>query len=317
MNEKDWPLVSVVTPAYNQAAYLKATIESVLSQDYPHIEYFVFDDGSTDETRKILEEYDGRFFWESQPNMGQTPTINKGWKKSKGSIIAWLNSDDTFMEGAVRRGVEYLLQHPETGIVFGDTLLTEADGRPIDKSAPQPPFSYERFLVNCNNTVSQPSTFIRREVWEKTGELDPRFYYFMDWDYWLRAGLNFKIDHLPEVLSTYRLHADSKTVAQAAKSAPELEYMYEKFFSRIDLPKEISRKKRKAMMNMCFTSGGYYLKGGDRKGAVRMAKHAFAYNPLGIFSLRNISRYLHCRYGGKKTYQQLKRIVKKSSAPPR
>ena len=312
MTNNSLPFVSVITPAYNQGIFLRDTIESVLSQDYPNIEFLVLNDGSTDETENILKEYTGRIMWETQPNMGQTPTINKGWAKTKGRIITWLNSDDTFLPGGVRTGVEYLMKHPETGIVFGDTLLTKADGTPIDKSPPQPPFDYMRFLVNCNNTVSQPSTFIRREVIEKVGELDPKFYYFMDWDLWLRAGLHFKIDHIDDVMSTYRLHAESKTVAQSLKAAPELEYMYKKYFSRTDLPDEVRSREKEAMMNMYFMSGGYYLRGGDRKTAALMASNARKSNPGGILTPKNIRKYLYCKLADSVMHKTWRKISGKT-----
>src|SRR6185369_848912 len=117
---EDLPLVSVITPAYNQGIFLRDTIESVLSQDYPHIELIVLNDGSTDDTENILKEYTGRIKWMTQVNMGQTPTINKGWEMATGSILTWLNSDDTYLPGAVKAGVDYLLTHPETFIVFAD-----------------------------------------------------------------------------------------------------------------------------------------------------------------------------------------------------
>jgi glycosyltransferase involved in cell wall biosynthesis len=297
MFKKEWPLVTVITPAYNQGLFIRDTIESILSQDYPHIELYVINDGSTDDTEKILQEYSGRIRWETQKNMGQTATINKGWQLTNGEIITWLNSDDTYLAGAVRKGVEYLREHPETGIVFGDTLLTEADGKPIGQSKPQPAFNYLNLLVHSKNTVAQPSSFIRREVIQKAGELDPRFYYFMDWDLWLRAGLYFKIDYIPELWSTYRLHAESKTVAQSLKSAPELEYMYRKFFSREDLPPEIKGLRKKAMMNMYFTSAGYYLNGGDKRMAAKMARSAFKENPGGMFSFRNFYKFMYCTLG--------------------
>src|SRR2546427_12499450 len=115
------PLVSVVTPTYNQAAFLRDTIESVLSQDYQAIEYQIIDDGSTDETPRILEEYAGRAWIERHENRGQTPTINKGWERAAGDILTWLNSDDTFLPGAVSTAVKYFEKHPDVGIVFGDT----------------------------------------------------------------------------------------------------------------------------------------------------------------------------------------------------
>ena len=311
MTDNKLPLVTVITPAYNQGIFLRDTIESVLSQDYPNIELFVLNDGSTDDTEKILQEYTGRIRWETQKNMGQTPTINKGWSLTTGEIITWLNSDDTYLPGAVKAGVDYLLSHPETGIVFADSVFTEADGTHLERTRPLPPFNYLNFVTKCENPISQPSSFIRREVVKKAGELDPSFYYFMDWDFWLRAGLYFKIDYIPELWSTYRLHAESKTVAQSVKAAPELAYMYNKFFSRQDLPPEVAALKKKAMMNMYFTSSGYYLQGNDKKSAAKMARIAIHQYPGGIFSITGVHKFLYGNFGGSATYKAIKKLAGK------
>lgn len=309
MTHNNLPLVTVITPAYNQGIYLRDTIESVLSQDYPNIELLVLNDGSTDNTEEILKEYTGRIKWETQKNMGQTPTINKGWRQTTGEIITWLNSDDTYLPGAVKAGVDYLLQHPETGIVFADSVFTEADGTHLDRTRPVPPFNYKDFVVNCENPISQPSSFIRRSVMEKAGELDPQYYYFMDWDFWLRAGLYCKIDHVDAVWSTYRLHAESKTVSQSKKAAPELKYMYDKYFSRTDLPTDITAIKKKAMMNMYFTSGGYFLDGDDKTSAANVAKKAIIQNPAGLLSFKVVHKFLYCYMGTSAFYKGLKNII--------
>src|SRR5260370_36300518 len=136
-------LVSVVTPTYNQAAFLRDTIESVLLQDYPAIEYQIIDDGSTDETPQILEEYSGRALIERHENRGQTPTINKGWERARGDILSWLNSDDTFLPGAVSTAVKYFAENPDVDIVFGDSLVTAEDGTPIEGSPKRLDVGYE------------------------------------------------------------------------------------------------------------------------------------------------------------------------------
>src|SRR5206468_6029934 len=117
----------------------------------PHIEYLVIDDGATEATHVILAEYRGRVEWESQPNIGQTPTINKGWERSQGEIITWLNSDDTFLPGAVSKAVSYLQEHPQVDIVFGDSLFTAADGSPIERSKSLADFSYSELVAKCHN----------------------------------------------------------------------------------------------------------------------------------------------------------------------
>jgi glycosyltransferase involved in cell wall biosynthesis len=310
MSESELPLVSIVTPAYNQAAFLPDTIETVLSQDYPRIEHIVIDDGSTDNTREILSSYTGRLTWESQPNQGQTPTINKGWQRSSGEIITWLNSDDTYLPGAVSKAVEYLQQHPDIDIVYGDTLLTEADGTPIE-TMKAPEFSYRALVANCHNPIPQPSAFIRRKVMEDVGLLDPHYYYFMDWDFWLRAGIRHSFAYFPELLSTYRLHEESKTVAQAVRAAPELEYMYRKFFALPDLPDNIRRLEKEAMMNMFFTTGGYYLNGGDRKAARQMARKALQARPATVVFPGVAHKFLYCFFGGQPFYQNSKKAYHK------
>jgi glycosyltransferase involved in cell wall biosynthesis len=308
------PLVSVVTPTYNQADFLRDTLESVLAQDYRHIEHQVIDDGSTDATPQILSEYADRIAVERHANRGQTPTINKGWERAQGDILTWLNSDDTFLPGAVTKAVEYFRQHPEVAIVFGDTLFTETDGTPIERSKTRGEFDYREFVLQCENPIAQPSAFIRRAVIEDIGLLDPAFYYFMDWDFWLRAGIRHRIAYIPELFSTYRLHKDSKTVAEANKAAPELEYMYRKFFARPDLPEDIRALERRAMVNMFFTSGGYYLEGGNSKAATRMAFKALRAYPSSIHRPEVAHKFLYCLLGGRSIYQRSRGAYHKARA---
>ena len=306
----------MVTPTYNQAAFLRETIESVLSQDYPSIEYQVIDDGSTDATPAILEEYAGRAWIERHENRGQTPTINKGWERAKGDILTWLNSDDTFLPGAVSTAVEYLQKNPGVGIIFGDALFTTEDGTPIERSRKLPAFDYEQFVRQCENPIAQPSAFIRRSVVEDAGVLDPVFYYFMDWDFWLRAGLKCRISYFPELLSTYRLHAESKSVSQTVKAAPELEYMYRKFFSREDLPENIRSLEKEAMVNMLFTTGGYYLRGGDRKAAAGIALRALRQSPELFYRPSFVHKLFYCLYGGSAVYQRSREAYNRTHTSP-
>lgn len=310
MTSEEYPTVSIITPTYNQASFLRDTIESVLGQDYPHVEHIILDDGSTDETASILSEYTGRLAWESQPNMGQTPTINKGWQRCRGEILTWLNSDDTFLPGALTRAVELLQQKPEVGIVYGDTLFTEADGTPIAPNQSRGTFNYQKFVVECENPIPQPSAFIRRSVVEDVGLLDPHYYYFMDWDFWLRAGARHSIEYVPELFSTYRLHPESKTVAQSARAAPELERMYQNYFALDYVPPEIRRVRNQALANMYFSSGGYYIKGNDRKSAARIAMKALRTYPALVFDSSMVHKFLYCLAGERRMYQKGRQIYR-------
>jgi glycosyltransferase involved in cell wall biosynthesis len=308
------PLVTIVTPTYNQAAFLRETLDSVLAQDYPSIEHIVIDDGSTDETPRVLEEYAGRVDWERHANMGQTPTINKGWQRSRGEILTWLNSDDTLLPGAVTKAVEYLQAHPDCGIVFGDTLFTEPDGSPIERSKARTGFDYREFVLSCENPIPQPSAFIRRSVVDDAGLLDPHYYYFMDWDFFLRAGVRHRIEYTPELLSTYRLHPESKTVAQAARAAPELEVMYRNYFALPDVPADIRREQARATANMYFTSGGYYIKGGDRAGAARAAMKALRAHPGALLDPGMLHKFLYCLSGERRAYRGGRELYRRTRA---
>src|SRR6266536_3219826 len=127
-------LISIVTPSYNQARYIENTIQSVLSQDYPQIEYLIMDGGSTDETPGIIKKYDGQLaWWTSEKDEGQTDAINKGFARAKGDILAWINSDDTYEPGAVMAAAQYLQEHPNFGMVYGDCNYINESGRLIGK----------------------------------------------------------------------------------------------------------------------------------------------------------------------------------------
>jgi hypothetical protein len=132
----------------------------------------------------------------------------------------------------------------------------------------------------------------------------------MDWDFWMRAGIYYKIEHIDAILSTYRLHDNSKSVSQQKRAAPELEYMYKKYFARDDIPAEIRAAEKEAMMNMCFTSGGYYNRGDDPKSAAEMGSKAFEYNPQGKYKMPNLHKFLYCKFGNSPIYKKSRDIVR-------
>ncbi len=215
------PHVSIVTPSFNQARYIEATIRSVLAQDYPRIEYIIVDGGSTDGTVEILKKYEGRIAsWVSEPDKGQTDAINKGFDRAKGDILAWINSDDTYEPGAVSAAVKYLHEHPAIGMVYGDCNFINESGRVIGKfNSAQTDL---RLLRRGYVHIPQQTMFFRADLWRQVGPLDPSFYFAMDYDLWTRIAAHSQIKYVPQTWANFRLHTSGKTIVADDRCWPEM-----------------------------------------------------------------------------------------------
>jgi glycosyltransferase involved in cell wall biosynthesis len=215
----EYPLVSIVTPSYNQGRYIEETIESVLNQDYPNLEYLVLDGGSTDETLAILKRYEGRLQWKSEKDQGQADAVNKGFRMARGQILGWLNSDDTYLPGAIGRVVEYFQSHRDVGMVYGEGYHIDAMGRTIERYYTEP-FSFKRLAEIC--FICQPTVFLRAEMVRSVGLLDVGLRYALDYEYWMRIAKRFRIGYLGEYLANSRLHMETKTLSQRARVHAEI-----------------------------------------------------------------------------------------------
>jgi len=216
------PLVSIVTPSYNQAQFLEATMRSVLEQDYPNIEYIVVDGGSTDGSVEIIERYADQLAWRvSEPDAGQTDAINKGFARANGEILAWLNSDDTYEPGAVREAVNFLMTHPEVGLVYGEANFIDEAGRVIGRF-PAAQTDYKRLRQGYVH-IPQQAAFWRADLWHQVGPLDAGFYFAMDYDLWVRLAKLAPLQYLPgRVWANFRLHASGKTIVDDDRCWPEM-----------------------------------------------------------------------------------------------
>ncbi len=217
-NEK--PLVSIITPSYNQGAYLEHTIQSVLRQDYPQVEYILVDGGSTDNSLEIIKHYHNQLaWWVSVPDRGQAEAINKGLGAARGEIVAWLNSDDLYLPGAVSQAVQVLQNEPELGLVYGDALTVDANGHPLNRLSFGDWGLSEllRFRIIC-----QPAVFMRRRVLQEAGSLDESYHFMLDHQLWLRMALRAPIRHMASPWAAARHHPGAKNSAQAAEFSAEI-----------------------------------------------------------------------------------------------
>ncbi len=217
------PLVSIVTPSFNQGAFIAETIDSVLAQDYPRIEYIVMDGGSTDDTISILDQYGDRVRWYSERDAGQSDAIRKGFDRTSGEIIAWLNADDLYLPSAVSRAVDAFRRLPEAGFIYGKAEFMDRDGRMTGEQL-HVPWSFDK-LLNRFNYVPQAATFFRRSAYDAVGGISADLHYLMDYDLWLKLGRAFPASDVPEALARVRMYPETKTASGGLTRMDEMRRM--------------------------------------------------------------------------------------------
>jgi len=220
----DYPKISIVTPSYNQAPYLEQTILSVLEQQYPNLEYFIIDGGSTDGSIDIIKKYGAHITrWVSEPDSGQSEAINKGFTMCSGDIVGWLNSDDYYEKNVFAR-IAGIFENENIHILNGDCRLVKENGVAFGLVCSKKLY-LNRLLHSWvpYSIPPQPAIFFRRACLEKVGLLDESLHYGMDYDLWLRLCTHYRFDYVPGILANYRFHEQSKSVSGDgfAKFIPE------------------------------------------------------------------------------------------------
>ena len=242
------PLVSIVTPSFNQARFLEETIRSVLEQDYPRIEYAVVDGGSSDGSVEIIERYADRLaWWVSEPDGGQPEAINTGFARSGGVLMGFLNSDDTLLPGAVSRLVAALAEDPDALVAYGDVRFVDEDGETVRDGTPRVWDAGE--MARCGSgSVLQPASLWRRAAWDLAGPMDERFQYVFDTLFFLCvAARGGGAAYVPEQLATYRVHPESKSARMSElPHADECIRVADEFFRDPALPAQLRPHARAA-----------------------------------------------------------------------
>jgi len=206
----NYPKISIVTPSYNQAQFLEKTILSVLNQNYPNLEYIIIDGSSTDGSVEIIKKYEKYLaYWVSEKDKGQTQAINKGFQKSTGEIIAWLNSDDTYLPETFYNVAESFKQNPEADLIFGNIYFINEHDKKIGELR-FTDFDFDTLIYEGGN-LHQTGTFWTRKIYEEVGGLDADYKFCMDYDFFCRVANAGKLYHIRDFLANFRIHANAKS----------------------------------------------------------------------------------------------------------
>lgn len=255
------PLISIVTPSYNQAAFLARTIESVLAQEYPRLEYYVYDGGSTDGSQTVIRQYAERLTgWVSEIDHGQADAINKGFRKSTGEILAWLNSDDFYQPGALARVAQAFRENPEAGLIYGNVISVDENGSAFNLQTFGP---YDLADLMSFKIISQPGVFFRRSLLEQAGLLDESYHLLLDHHLWLRMARRAPMVYLPETLAAARYHPAAKNRARAAGFGPEALRIVEWMQSEPGFAGPFAENSRRIWAGALRLDGYYLLEGGS------------------------------------------------------
>jgi glycosyltransferase involved in cell wall biosynthesis len=243
------PRLTVITPSLNQAQYLERTIRSVLDQGYPDLEYMVVDGGSTDGSVDILQRYAGRLaWWVSEPDGGQAEAINKGLERATGDVVAYINSDDFYLDGALEVAGRAMTD-PSVRWCVGRCRYEHADGTLETLFVPRLPKMPRRTLIRETWYVPQASSFWRRDVFDEVGPLRDDLHFVFDLEFGLRCALGGIVPTIVhEELAVRYLHDDAKSAnpsrfaSEYERVRPELE---SRFLRPLDGVKDIAYRGRR------------------------------------------------------------------------
>jgi GT2 family glycosyltransferase len=279
-------LVSIITPSYNQAPYLEQTIQSVLEQDYPRIEYTVIDGGSTDSSVEIIKKYQDRLaYWVSEADSGQAEAINKGLARAKGDVIGWINSDDYYMLNTVSVAVRCFEQNPDVVMVYGDMLAIDGEGQTINV------LRYKQLSLQdllCFQIIGQSSVFFRHSALEKTGLLETTFHFMLDHHLWIRLARQGRILHVPQIWSAARYHPEAKNRARAAEFGPEAFRVLDWAKGQPGLAEAVAGVRRRALASAYRYNARYLLDGGQPAVALGSWFRALSLHPPTAWARLNI-----------------------------
>jgi glycosyltransferase involved in cell wall biosynthesis len=259
--------VSVITPSYNQAAYLEDALRSVLDNGTPGVEYLVADGGSTDGSTEIVQRYAERLaWWVSEKDGGQADAVNKCLRRATGDVVGWLNSDDLYEPGAIAAALQAFEQHPQASLVFGDVLSIDAAGQ-VTNLMRYGNWGLEDLM--CFRIIGQPGVWMRRTALERAGLLDLSYHFLLDHQLWLRLAQQGQMVYTGQTWARARFHAGAKNVAQAARFGEEAYRIVDWMQTQPGLAERFARLKNCIWAGAHRMNARYLLDGGENGAALK------------------------------------------------
>jgi len=283
------PLVSIVTPSYNQGRYLEETIRSVLEQDYEPLEYLIVDGGSTDGSVETIRRYEGSLaWWTSEPDRGQAHALNKAFARARGKYLGWLCADDTFLPGAISRLVAALEADPDLVLAYGDAIYTNERSE-LKHAGRSGAWDPPRMVRNSQVPNKQPASLYTRRGWELAGPLDEEAWYYLDFQFTVRlAGVGEGV-HISEPLATYRIHNEGKSTGKPAQKAADAIRCAERFMRSDEVPEELRPFTREGRASLYRIAGASYYAALELGRARRAYLRAVALAPRAVV-LRRVGK---------------------------
>lgn len=273
-DERSYPLpvISVITPSFQQAGFLERTIRSVLEQDYPALEFLVLDGGSTDGSVEIIRQYEDRLdFWRSEKDRGQADAINQGFQRATGDIVCWLNSDDQLAPGALATVGRFFAEHPDATWLAGAVDEIGVNGERVRLVEPRFD-SLAHWLSSRSYSFAQPGNFWRHSLLDDLGLLDESFHFVLDREYWLRLAVAGHRPHcIKDIVATAIQHDQAKTMSRQDEAYREHWRLAEKYRHAVDDStwRQVCAWSREGQANGVVDNAYAMMDGGRRMLALR------------------------------------------------